>query len=76
MNKREALIISVYTGVLMVEFEELHEFIEELSGRPVFTHELPELEEQLQELVKEEFLAICSNINKKISKSPINMRTI
>ena len=40
MTKREAAIVSAYTGVLIGDFDEVHKYIEELLGRPVFTHEL------------------------------------
>ena len=40
MTAREAAIVSAYTGLLIGEFSELHKYIEEIMGRPVFTHEL------------------------------------
>ena len=40
MTKREAAIVSAYTGVLLGEFSDLHSYIEELFGHPVWTHEL------------------------------------
>jgi hypothetical protein len=41
MTKREGLILSAYTGYLLVQnFGDVHEFIEETLERPVFTHEL------------------------------------
>ena len=39
MTKKEKLIVSAYTGVLMTKFDELHEFVEKKFGRPVWTHE-------------------------------------
>lgn len=43
MTKREAAIISAYTGWLLGELDELddlHAYIEEVMDRPVFTHEM------------------------------------
>lgn len=40
MNKREASIISAYTGYLIGDFDEMCKYIEEITQRPVFTHEL------------------------------------
>ena len=41
MTKEEGLILSAYTGNLLVpDFADVHEFIEKLLGRPVWTHEL------------------------------------
>lgn len=60
MNKREAAIISSYTGILLGEFSDMHEYIEEIMGRPVFTHELAskEVREKIKSLSKEDFLDI------------------
>jgi len=40
MTKREAAIISAYTGTMIGDFSEMHKYIEEVLGRPVWTHEL------------------------------------
>ena len=62
MTKEEKLIVSAYTGVLMTEFNDLHEFIEEKLGRPVWTHELANelVVEELKMAVKEDFLKLCA----------------
>ena len=61
MTKEEKLIVSAYTGILMVNFNELHEFIEKRLNRPVFTHELADklVLEEIKKSVKEDFLALC-----------------
>ena len=40
MTHKEAIAISAYTGFCFASFDEIHQFIEEVLGRPVFTHEL------------------------------------
>ena len=41
MTKEEGIILSAYTGYLLVEdFGDVHQFIEKLLGRPVWTHQL------------------------------------
>lgn len=40
MTRKEAIAISAYTGFCFAPFDEIHQFIEEVLGRPVFTHEL------------------------------------
>jgi len=40
MTKREAAIVTAYTGVLVGDFSDFHEYAEEVVGRPIFTHEL------------------------------------
>lgn len=61
MTKREKLVVSAYTGSLLVDFYDLHSYISEVLGRPVFTHELA-LEEVLTEIrdkTRAEFVQIC-----------------
>jgi hypothetical protein len=40
MTKREAAIVSAYTGILLGRFQDVHEYIEEIMGCPVFIHQL------------------------------------
>ena len=63
MTKEEKLIVSAYTGVLMTNFGDLHKFIEEQLGRPVFTHELASeaVQQELQDKLKPKFLALCND---------------
>ncbi len=60
MNKREAAIISAYTGVFIGEFDEFHQYIQEIMGRPVYTHELANIEtfNKIKELSKSDFINI------------------
>lgn len=63
MNKRERLVVSAYTGVLMCGMSDLHEFVEQSMGRPVFTHEMgdSEFHAALKDAVREEFLSLCED---------------
>ena len=58
MTKREAAIISAYTGVLVGEFDNLHKYIESLFNRPVFVHELPTLADLIKEKSRSDFMAL------------------
>lgn len=58
MTKREAAIISAYTGYLIGEFKDFHAYAEEVMGRPVFTHELPSIAEELKYKSKKDFMSI------------------
>lgn len=62
MTKEEKLIVSAYTGTLMTDFVDLHEFIEKKLGRPVWTHELANklVVDEIKEAVKEDFLKLCA----------------
>ncbi len=39
MTKREAAIISAYTGILIGQFEDMAEYAESLLNRPIYSHE-------------------------------------
>lgn len=60
MNKREASIISAYTGYLIGDFSDMHKYIEEIMGRPVWTHELglQNIQDEIHEKSKKDFLNI------------------
>lgn len=67
MTKREGVVLSAYTGVLLCEeFNDVHLYIEELMGRPVYTHELPALEEEIRKRAEKEFKEIIGSQNRKI----------
>ncbi len=61
MTKHEKIIVSAYTGYLMCNFSELHKYVEELMGRPVFTHEFasPDFNKELRKLAHDDFMTLC-----------------
>lgn len=63
MTKQERIIVSAYTGVLMCDFSDVHEYIEKKLGRHIFTHEMAyrEVLEEIRVATKEDFLSLCSN---------------
>ena len=63
MTKEEKLIVSAYTGILMVDFKELHEFAEEKLARPILTHAFAfkTTTDELKEAVKADFLKLCKD---------------
>jgi len=64
MTKRESAIIGAYTGILAGPFDELHSYIEEIMGRPVFTHELgmSEMAAAIKERARSDFLALAKSV--------------
>lgn len=58
MTKREAAIVSAYTGYLIGDFNERHKYIEEIMGRPVFTHELVDIHSEIHKKAKKDFCSI------------------
>lgn len=61
MTKQERIIVSAYTGFLMCDFDDMHNYIEEKLGRPVWTHELADKNvlAEIREKCKLDFLALC-----------------
>ncbi|MCD7733965.1 MAG: hypothetical protein LUH48_02315 [Clostridiales bacterium] len=58
MTKREAAIVSAYTGILLGSFSDFHAYLEEKLNRPVYTHEIPGVLKQHKSLFKEDFIKI------------------
>lgn len=63
MTKEERLIVSAYTGILMTQFGEFHEFAEVKLGRPIWTHEFASeiLMNKLKKSVEDDFLNLCKD---------------
>jgi len=64
MTKREAAVITAYTGIFMGNIEDFHKYAEEKMCRPVYTHEFAskEFAEYLKEKSKNDFIQICMNV--------------
>ena len=63
MTYQECVVVSAYTGYLMCDFDDMHKYIEEKMGRPVWTHEMAfeEVREKIREAVKPDFLSLCQS---------------
>lgn len=61
LTREQAAIIGAYTGVLAGNFSDMHEYIERIMKRPVFTHEMGNevIANQIKEAAKADFLAIA-----------------
>ena len=65
ITKKEAAVIEIYTGVCMLVGDDrkyIYQYVSELMGRDVYTHELAELSDILKEKSKADFIKICENI--------------
>lgn len=70
MILREGAIISAHAGILCCQsFQPVHEYIEEIMGKAVLTHEIPELEKEICDSPPDERLIMSSR-----SKNPKNAR--
>jgi len=62
MTDREKAIVMAFTGVAMLTGDKLqifYNYVAELVGRPVWTHEMPVLAEKIKEKSKADFLKLC-----------------
>ena len=65
MTRDEAILLSAYTGFLLVpDFSEVHKFCEDALGRPIFTHEFADLDVQkeIQEKLRPQIMELIQNI--------------
>lgn len=62
MTNVEKAIIMAYTGTCMLtgdKFNIFLEYVEKLMGRPVYTHELGFLADEIKEKAKDDFIELC-----------------
>lgn len=63
MTQEEKIIVSAYTGFLICDnFSNVHEYVEKVLGRPVWTHEFANerLQEEIRKAVKPDLARICN----------------
>ena len=66
MTRDEALLLSAYTGYLLVpDFSDVHEFYEKTLGRPIYTHEFVDekIVEEIKEKLKPEIMSMIDNLS-------------
>lgn len=62
LTREQAAIISAATGVLVGPFGDMHEYVERIMGRPVWTHEMGDKEtaKKIREAAMPDLLKICA----------------
>lgn len=60
LTKREAAIISAYTGYLIGNFSDMHAYAEEKFGEPIFSSAFAnqKIADKLRKLSKQDFISI------------------
>ena len=60
LTVHQAAVIGAYTGILAGKFADMHEYIEAILGRSVFTHELAseEVVQEIKEKSRKDFISI------------------
>ena len=64
MTDKEKAVIMAHTGVCMLTGDKLnifYKYVEDIIGRPVYTHELIYLEDKIKEKSKADFLKLCKS---------------
>lgn len=66
MTDREKAIVMAYTGFCMLsgdKFKIYHKYVEDIMGRPVYTHELADkiVTDEIKEKAKDDFIALCAD---------------
>ena len=58
MTKREAAIVSAFTGYMLGEFSDMHQYVEEIMERPVWTHEMgnKKVAQEIKDKAKTDFI--------------------
>ena len=65
MTKQECAIVMAYTGITMLSgenFRIFHKYVEDIMGRPVWTHEMgiESVGDEIKERSKADFLKLCA----------------
>lgn len=64
MTDKEKAIVMAYTGICMLEgdkFNIFHKYVEDILDKPVFTHELGLLADEIKEKSEANFMALCAS---------------
>ena len=73
MTDKEKAIVMAYTGVCMLsgdKFKIFHEYVENIMGRPVYTHEMAikAVDDEIKEKAKADFIALCAEQEPKMEQ--------
>ena len=64
MTDREKAIVMAYTGICMLTGDKLNifnKYVEDILDKPVFTHELGLLADEIKKKSKADFMALCAD---------------
>lgn len=62
MTDREKAIVMAYTGITMLTGDKCQifdKYVEDILGRPIFTHEMASLADEIKKKSKADFIALC-----------------
>ena len=76
MTDKEKAIVMAHTGICMLtgnKFQIFHKYVEDIMKRPIMTHEIGWLADEIKEKSKADFMALCAN--ESSSENPNNSTT-
>jgi hypothetical protein len=76
MTREEAILLSAYTGFLLVpDFSDVHKFCEDTLGRPIWTHEFADqdVQKEIREKLRPQIMELVQNI---VALRPISRERI
>lgn len=76
MTDKEKAIVMAHTGICMLtgdKFQIFHKYVEDIMKRPIWTHEMGCLADEIKEKSKADFMALCAN--ESSSENPNNSIT-
>lgn len=72
MTKHECAVMMAYTGIAMLQGEDLHYFyayLSKISGRNIYTHEIPIVVSHYRDsTIRRDFLNLCRNATEEEQK--------
>ena len=66
MTREEAILLSAYTGFLLVQdFSDVHKFCEDTLGRPIWTHEFADedVQKEIQDKLRPQIMKLIYSTN-------------
>ena len=76
MRKKEAIVLSAYTGVLLCDFEDYHKYAETLFGCTLCEGEVLMLKEDIKERSTKDAMKIVDSVKKKKKSKKYMKNTI
>ena len=58
MTRREATIVSAYTGYFIGGLDDLCEYLSELIGRPIYSHEISAVLDEYHNKIRQDFVVL------------------
>ena len=74
MTNEEKAIVMAFTGACMLtedKFDIFHKYVEDLMGRPVYTHEIGMLADEIKERAKDDFINLCKTEDKALEQPKV-----